>query len=230
MAEQFSVIRRYHADLTALFEGNADSVVQWLITQPDVSGYEVYSPALRAYQSVDEFLRAHVIHEFYKDLVPKFYQMDPKTEDLLYDGTSLADGMVILIATSDERSSLDDLNEEWRKDKALATNRWCKVSNLRVLKRTKLMDARSATVSFIAVYEDGTKRKREYPVGESWFVKIDSIPDPVVAEEKDAEKYNKIYRLVKAAVDAAELRGHSPSAINGAELAEEATKQILGIV
>lgn len=102
--------------------------------------------------------------------VSKFREMDPKTEDLIVDGCDLKNGMRVLVAGSmfrEDTSWVDAPPSDYRLDRAKETNRWCTVSHL-----TYSGDI----VSFVATYDDGTKRKRTYHCRHAWFVKLDSIP------------------------------------------------------
>lgn len=109
-----------------------------------------------------------------KECVQKYFEMDPKTEDLLFDGTHLRNGMTVLIEDPEEKQDFDSANASrtdpaargimWR---ARKLNRWCTVSNL-------LVEGDFAL--FVGIYEDGGKMKRMHEVDSSWFVKKDSIP------------------------------------------------------
>lgn len=102
--------------------------------------------------------------------VPKFYHMNPQTEDLLFDGTELKDGMVVLIEHSDLRGDLDTISiHPSHLERALKWNRWTTVSAV-------VFDEEKDQVLFIATYEDGTKRKFIADADYAWFVKKDSIP------------------------------------------------------
>jgi hypothetical protein len=109
-----------------------------------------------------------------KSFVDKYYEMDPKTEDLLFDGTYISEGMVVLIQSPSYKETLIETSvsngkydEIWRAKKY---NRWCTVSDVKSNER--------GIVSFIGVYEDGTKRKHCHDVFDAWIVKKDSIPEP----------------------------------------------------
>lgn len=107
--------------------------------------------------------------------VSKFREMDPETEDLIADGEDLKNGMRVLIADPMNRKdvshgfndSLGGVVVEYLLDRAKERNRWCTVSQL---------SYRDEIVSFVAIYDDGTKRKRTYNCSWAWFVKLDSMP------------------------------------------------------
>lgn len=99
--------------------------------------------------------------------VEKYYVMDPKTEDLLFDGYKIKNGMYVLIESHGMR---EDMGAELGQDQmylARMNNRWCMVAELSF---TETM------VQFIGVYDDGTKMKRNVNIEHAWFVNIDSIP------------------------------------------------------
>lgn len=109
--------------------------------------------------------------------VGKFREMDPKTEDLIADGCDLKNGMRVLIANSAGRADIShgfnnpllfDRIDENKLNRAKENNRWCTVSQL---------SHRDGLVSFVATYDDGTKRKRTYNRNWAWFVKLDSMPE-----------------------------------------------------
>lgn len=127
------------------------------------------------------------------NFVPKFYTMDPETEEFLSDGKKLENGMVVLIASSNLRVNVDKALEDWELDRALQRNRWAKISDLEF--RTYVGDE---LLSFVATYENGTKRKWEsIGVQRAWYVKRDSIPNPSAAWEK---KYMEVFELVANAM------------------------------
>jgi hypothetical protein len=107
--------------------------------------------------------------------VDKFYEMDPATEDLLFDGTLLCDGMVVLMGEPGMRSYIqDDMSPEALED-AKRFNVWYRISSV-------LMAGHN--VIFQANYSNGVKKKINVRVTDSWLVKIDSIPSRVGSEEE----------------------------------------------
>lgn len=105
------------------------------------------------------------------EIVSKFYETDPQTDDLLPDGEHLKDGMVVLIESRMLReyvSNSDEVVRPYRQDRIKENNRWAAVSHLVY---------HGDIVSFIATYADGTKRKRTYACGYAWVVKLDSVPN-----------------------------------------------------
>lgn len=110
--------------------------------------------------------------EIPSELVPQFYEMDPETEDLLFDGTLLQPGMVVLIEAPELRMPLEfadaaPLAPE-QMDVAKLNNRWTKIV---------IAEIHSGDVSFIGEFADGTRRKRSTPVRYAWLVKRNSLPD-----------------------------------------------------
>lgn len=126
-------------------------------------------------QEYADKVMAHV--EMVKSLVPKFYEMDPKTEDLLFDGTRLLNGMKVLIDNNDVRVRAieSDLEEDWQITKAKKYNRWCTIEEIRYAQHF---------IHFVGVYDDGSKAKWSEPISLSWYIKKDSIP---TAEKEKAE-------------------------------------------
>jgi hypothetical protein len=98
--------------------------------------------------------------------VSKYRTMDVKTEDLLFSGMELRNGMIVLIENQYRMELVDSPSDDllWRIQLA---NRWCQVSNV---------ICTDVVVGFVATYADGTKVKREYPLSISWYVKKASIP------------------------------------------------------
>lgn len=106
--------------------------------------------------------------------VGKFSEMDPKTEDLIADGCDLKNGMRVLIADpfcrEDVSHGFNTLIlglDEGKLNRAKEKNRWCTVSQL---------SYSGDIVSFVAIYDDDTKRKRTYKCSWAWLVKLDSMP------------------------------------------------------
>jgi hypothetical protein len=113
--------------------------------------------------------------------VDKYYVMDPMSEELLFDGTALQEGMRVLIERTESREEITERMAPGKLDNARWNNRWCTI---------KQIDIRGENVSFLAVYDDHTVKKRVHNVHFPWLVKIDSLPDP------KREKHDAIYRLV----------------------------------
>jgi hypothetical protein len=121
--------------------------------------------------------------------VDKFYVMDPEFDDLLNTGAELKDGMIVLIEESMSKTNLEFLNVvdsasyQYDYNRALENNRWCTVSQVSIRRRYDydqygaVIGESSPLISFIAIYADGTKRKRTYDSSYAWFVKKDTIPE-----------------------------------------------------
>lgn len=107
----------------------------------------------------------------YSKFVEKYYEMDPKTVDLLANGSKLKNGMVVLIEdfmTREDPENQKHDSEDYRKytyQRLLENNRWAKVSDLRV---------KNGLVEFVATYIDGTKKHRRFAESYAWFVLLDS--------------------------------------------------------
>lgn len=103
------------------------------------------------------------------ELVDKFYEMNPLLEDLI-KGHLLQNGMRILISDPRFRSDLAYpesfyTNEAFR-EAALRWNRWMTVTEL----DTEYLEA--GLVSFIGLYDDGTKKDFILATLHGWFVKM----------------------------------------------------------
>lgn len=193
----FAITIKGHRGVPGLFQGNAEDVVAHLKSLPDTSDYEIYVLSLRNYISVEDFLRNYISRQWTKGLVPKIYTMDPKTEDMLSNGMRLRTGMKVLLAPSNlrERPEEAETLKDWQLERLQTNNRWCTVVE------PPTFNNRNNTISFVGLYEDGTKHKRTYVADYAWLVKKDSLPDPVAEEEKEAQRYNKVYEIVKGAFD-----------------------------
>lgn len=102
-------------------------------------------------------------------LVDTDYMMNPETDDLLFDGCMLKNGMNVLIEAPHMRAAVrSGYTVESEKRLAVERNRWAIVSELRVV---------GDQVAFIATYADGVKLKRTHSINEAWLVKIDSVPE-----------------------------------------------------
>lgn len=122
-----------------------------------------------------------------EQFVPKYYVMDPETEELVFDAMDLRNGMVVLIADPDERTRPELGNDrDWEMDRLLERNRWCTVSKIDVSPETN-------SVYFLATYEDGTQRKRQYSITQAWLAKKDSV-------ESSNRRSEKVEQYIMAAV------------------------------
>ena len=99
----------------------------------------------------------------------KYYEMDPNTDDLLFDGTLLRNDMIVVVGDEQFRGDTTAEMTPSNAERIKMFNRWCMVSNL-VVGREQ--------IAFIATYDDGTKRKIVCDVRWPWLVKLNSIrPD-----------------------------------------------------
>jgi len=114
-------------------------------------------------------------------LVPKYYRMDPDTEDLLANGNKLKEGMVVLVEDPMHREEVNIFMDEARFARALKWNRWCTITEL-----TYAM-ASSPLVRFVAVYDDGTKSKMSLSSQYAWYVKLESIPQEGNVDADESE-------------------------------------------
>lgn len=161
------------------------------------------------------------------NLVHKYYPMDPKTEDLISNGIDLKNGMVVLIAGPDVRvETSKSLSEPWVMDRALENNRWALISEI---------EFAGSTVSFVATYEDGTKRKRSSSVFYAWLVKLDSLPSEKVEgvpieSESEKELRTRIYLLVKRAMHDQDVATYRRETSGMNMVADQTTDEIMKLV
>ena len=119
--------------------------------------------------------------------VPKYYEMDPATEDLLFDGSCLLDGMIVAVGDPQFRCDLEEEMTPGLAEMVKQRNRWCSVGNLTI---------GHEYIAFMATYEDGTKRKvvvdRRWP----WLVKLNSLPpkDLLPREERPFDAFSQSSR------------------------------------
>jgi len=125
--------------------------------------------------------------------VEKYYVMDAVDEDLLFDGTKLRNGMEVLIESSDFREDMATPMDSRKMSAALKWNRWSYVSELQILPNA---------VSFIAIYDDGSKRKIDAPRDMAWFVKKHTMPTPEQGLEIRKIEWDLEIRKVEWDIDA----------------------------
>ena len=108
------------------------------------------------------------------------YEMNPETDEVLFDGRSLKNGMVVLLEDEGLRAHCSDPR---------IFNRWALVSEVQVV-----LGDDGKIIGFIATYSDGTKRKRLDDIRLAWLVKKDSIPkeDPIQVNMGEIHRANEI--------------------------------------
>jgi hypothetical protein len=196
------------------FMGTKEEVYDWLSKNtygPD--GFEVYETESNTAQDARKFLEEN------NPFTPKFYRMNPETEELLPNGRHLANGMKVLIESPAHRMRVSDDLTDWQEDRALENNQWCTIGALEVV---------GDMIRFIGVYNDGSKRIRTFQAFEAWLVKTDSIRE---VEDRKAQ----VHTLVSDAMSEAVLimeHGKTPRerALRAGLKAEETTKQILELL
>lgn len=204
MTSDFSVVFKFNRKAPAVFQGTADHVVQWLKEQTDVQGYEIFSTDDLEYFTVADFLKEYGA---LKNLVPKYYVLNPETEDMLPSGRVLKNGMKVLVEDPDRRQRPENFTKgDWARDWILVENRWCTVTHFTFTDRN---------VQFIAVYDDGTKRQRKVPADCAWIVKKDSV-------KAVNDKHDAVRAILEKVYNAAEE--HSIPDF------EKLTKKILGLL
>lgn len=106
--------------------------------------------------------------------VEENYEMDPKTEILLASGQHLKNGMIVLIAETQERREYSDGSVTDEGADKLRYNRWCMVSKVNFWNVCLEPDS---TVEFYADYGDGEVVRRVEKSYFKWLVKINSTPE-----------------------------------------------------
>lgn len=131
------------------------------------------------------------------EYTPAYYDMDPETEDLLDNGTLVVDGMKVLVEDHSFRADIHDAMLEASKAIARKNNRWCVVSNAKVIN-----EATDTFLSFVGIYDDGTKRKWYVSTREAWFVKKDTISrvDGIYCIADESIQFNGIPKDVASAL------------------------------
>ncbi|QEQ93938.1 hypothetical protein SEA_KARDASHIAN_73 [Streptomyces phage Kardashian] len=203
----YSVTKHDDPD-TEIFKGDKDEVLNWLLVQNSVSYLVITKVGGSLGYTPSQFLTNVV------NVVPKFYVMDSKNEDLLPSGMHLANGMRVLAGDPSDRERPEEANADWSIDKVMIQNRWCVVTNLKII---------GEQITFIGVYDDGTKRKRRYSANKTWLVRLTSIAKSRI---EDTQRYKDVYEIVKGALVANE----EELGFGVDNVAKTATKKILGSI
>lgn len=153
------------------------------------------------------------LFEKYPGLVSHDQTWNALTEFYAPSGKELENGMVVLIEPARYRWDIRQVTEydSVQLEKALAANRWCKISAL---------EANDEYVSFLGIYEDLGRKWREYPVSCGWLVKRNSVSPAKSAAEK---KHDKILELMR------EVLAPDRIVFDSEKFAEETTRKIMSI-
>lgn len=149
------------------------------------------------------------IHSIRDVFVDKYYVMDPGIETILYDGTSLQDGMIVLIDRTESREELREKMTPAQLDNARWNNRWAKIDRIEI---------RGENISFFATYEDHTVKKRVVNVHFPWLVRLDSIPVP------NQKLHDDIFRTVYQGLQYQDSLATSDVAVPGDSIHNRAGK------
>ena len=136
--------------------------------------------------------------EIPSETVGKYETVDPATEELLFDGFDLRNGMIVIIDDVELRWELEEDPNDRTAYYIAVMNRWCRISNVLT---------RGGKVEFIATYEDGFMLKRSTPVDKAWIVKKETIP-PRSPEEWKAQNPDSWDPDPETAM---KLSGHAPN-------------------
>lgn len=130
------------------------------------------------------------------NFVHQYYRMDPATDTVINDTSSLEDGMMVLVQNPSQRVMIEHIDntdiayhQEFLHD-ALIKNRWCIVTNV------YSYDEKS--VFFTGIYEEGLVYRRVYQKFTAWIVKKDSLPQKSEVEQVEDESDVDISSAFKA--------------------------------
>lgn len=99
----------------------------------------------------------------YESYIPKYYVMDPNTEDVLM-GDQIEEGMVVVIEDPEARTDVSRELTAYAEHNANKNNRFCTV--------TKISCVDGINIRFIGVYSGGVKIARHTSSEVSWIVKL----------------------------------------------------------
>lgn len=117
------------------------------------------------------------------EFVSKYFEMDPETDDLLFDGTLLEVGMRVLIEADSKRAPIHEGKPFNDHDRARKYNRWVTVSEFRRY---------GLEIAFIGIFDDGTKKKFAEDFMYAWYVKKDSMTSVEEDESETSARWNLI--------------------------------------
>ena len=98
--------------------------------------------------------------------VDMFYRMDPETDGLLSSPIYLQDGMRVLAEGDRMNTSTEAGWSKYEQDAAEMRNMWFTVTRVFV---------GEDVVTFVAIYDDGTRRQIRSVHTDAWLVKLDSV-------------------------------------------------------
>lgn len=147
------------------------------------------------------------------EIVGKYETVDIETEEILFDGYELRNGMIVIIEDVDLRWDVLDNPDDRHMYYTMVMNRWCRISNVCV---------RNTKVEFLATYEDDFAVKRVTDVSKAWIVKKESIPPRTQAEWEATLQQS---REMKPDV-AAKLTGDEPNPSTLVNFDDGETRQV----
>lgn len=106
--------------------------------------------------------------------VPKHFKANFGTEKIIPSGKDLKDGMKVLVMDDDHRVFIPGYTDgrSWKhEESALRWNRWSTVTKFDLFDDGKL-------ISFIGVFDDGSKKQLIVDSGKAWYAKLDTIDQP----------------------------------------------------
>lgn len=122
--------------------------------------------------------------------VPKYFRMNPETDDLLMDSYGLHEGMRILTGNVNARVDLSHVTKyEVSLESALKHNRWFVIEKIKTEPHNDL-------VMLIGRYDDGEKMRHIFSLSQTeWYVKKDTVKVP---DSHDAEVRNQKNEILHA--------------------------------
>ena len=112
------------------------------------------------------------MEEWDGEFVPQYYEMDPETEDVLANANMVLEDMVVLVEDPACRQEIHEGLQAHEVSRARMWNRWSTVT----FPEIRTSERGTDIFSFVAVYDDGTKRKISCGASVGWIVKLDSVP------------------------------------------------------
>lgn len=110
-----------------------------------------------------------ISQEIKDQLVPKYFRMNPETDDLIPNHNGLREGMKVLVGSNDFRNDIERIDTPASLDTALRYNRW-----FTIVKLSAGVSFTDQTVWFIGEYDDGEKQKFVFNKDQHWYVKKDT--------------------------------------------------------
>jgi hypothetical protein len=192
----FKVFLETAPDRGSLFEGSRIETLTWINGYTENKFIKIRNSRTGQLFTASEFVSRYEPEERepVSEFVKKYYRMNPETEDLLFDGTHLKNGMKVLCANYHSRIDFEGGEEEKRRltpiqqEVLFRNHRWFTISHLK---------EEGDNIMFVATYDDGTKSKQIVKIVHAWYVKKDSIP---MVDGRDSAKLDEVGDVVREAI------------------------------